>query len=364
CIGLLQDSWRERTGDVHGRFVARLVEALASQCEAPLLFHLSIPGGEAEDATEFSRTKREAERLIAAASIPFVILRPGFVVASEAYGGSALIRALAALPISLPKREADRPFATTDVRDIIQTIAVVARRWRSGERRWAAVWDVMERNPTMVDGVIAAFRRKLGGPSPVIRLPHWLMDIGATSGDLSAHLGWRPPIRSTAIREMRRGVKGDPEAWIAATGIEPASLDDVLVRLPATAQERWFGRLYLIKALVLASLVVFWSLSGIIALTVAFPAATGILAAHGFPQELAHGTTVLSSIADISIGTAIAFRKTCRWGLLSGIALSFFYCLGAAIITPELWVEPLGALVKTGPAIVLMLVALAILDDR
>ena len=31
---------------------------------------------------------------------------------------------------------------------------------------------------------------------------------------------------------------------------------------------------------------------------------------------------------------------------------------------PDIWVEPLGALVKTFPAIVLMLVALAIIDDR
>jgi hypothetical protein len=29
-----------------------------------------------------------------------------------------------------------------------------------------------------------------------------------------------------------------------------------------------------------------------------------------------------------------------------------------------LWLDPVGALVKTGPAIILMLVGLAILDDR
>ena len=40
------------------------------------------------------------------------------------------------------------------------------------------------------------------------------------------------------------------------------------------------------------------------------------------------------------------------------------YMLGTTILTPDLWIEPLGALVKTGPAIVLMLVALLILDDR
>jgi hypothetical protein len=38
--------------------------------------------------------------------------------------------------------------------------------------------------------------------------------------------------------------------------------------------------------------------------------------------------------------------------------------LAAAILTPDLWIEPLGALVKTGPSIVLMLVALVTLDNR
>jgi hypothetical protein len=55
---------------------------------------------------------------------------------------------------------------------------------------------------------------------------------------------------------------------------------------------------------------------------------------------------------------------TCAIGLVAGITASLGYMIGAAILTPDLWIEPLGALVKTGPAIVLMLVALLILDNR
>jgi hypothetical protein len=51
-------------------------------------------------------------------------------------------------------------------------------------------------------------------------------------------------------------------------------------------------------------------------------------------------------------------------GLIVGIVASLGYMIGAAILTPDLWIEPLGALVKTGPAIVLMLVALLTLDNR
>ncbi|MDB5376885.1 MAG: nucleoside-diphosphate sugar epimerase [Rubritepida sp.] len=364
CLGLLQDSGGERADEVHRAFVGRLLEAIAAQPEPPLLVHLSIPGRATEDGTEFSRTKRAAERMIAAATTPYVILRPGFVVAPAAYGGSALIRALAALPFDLPRGESGRPFAATDVGDIARTVGFLAERWRDGERRFAAVWDVMERAPGTVGGVVEGFRRRFGGPRPVLRLPSWLMTLAAAAGDGSAHLGWRPPVRGTALREMRRGVEGDPESWIAATGLEPASLEEALSHLAATVQERWFARLYLVKALVLASLVVFWCASGLISLSWAFSAAVAILTTHGFPPGLAFWATFLTSLGDIAVGITIAFRRTSRVGLAAGIVVSLGYWAAAAILAPDLWIEPLGALVKTGPAMVLMLVALTISDDR
>jgi hypothetical protein len=134
--------------------------------------------------------------------------------------------------------------------------------------------------------------------------------------------------------------------------------------LPTTVQEKWFARLYLAKPLIVGSLALFWALSGLIALTVSFGDAVGILTSHGFSPTLAKSITAFSSLVDIAVGLAIAVRKTCRTGLLIGIGVSLFYMLSAAVITPEMWIEPLGALVKTGPAIVLMLVALAMLEDR
>jgi hypothetical protein len=41
----------------------------------------------------------------------------------------------------------------------------------------------------------------------------------------------------------------------------------------------------------------------------------------------------------------IAVRRTCGTGLLAGIAVSAFYMVSAAALTPDLWFEPLGALV-------------------
>jgi uncharacterized protein YbjT (DUF2867 family) len=364
CLGVLQDGPRGRTAEVHEAFVSRLVAAIQLQSRPVLLIHLSVPGQVAEDDTQFSRTKRAGERLIAAADIPSVVLRPGFVIAPAAYGGSALLRALAALPLALAPAIGARPFAATAIDDITQTVSLLARRWAAGERHWKAVWDLCEREPATVATTVEAFRVRFGGPRPLIRAPASLLWLGAAAGDAAAWLGWSPPVRTTALREMLRGVEGEPDGWIAATGVEPASLAEALRRLPSTVQERWFARLYVLKALVLAVLAGFWVLSGAIALTVAFRPASAVLSSHGVAPAFAEAITFVTSLIDIAVGLAIAVRRTSRVGLLAGIAVSLGYVASAAVLTPELWADPLGPLVKIGPAVVLMLVALAILEAR
>jgi hypothetical protein len=56
-----------------------------------------------------------------------------------------------------------------------------------------------------------------------------------------------PPMRSTAIAELRRGVTGDPQPWMLATGIAPKTLLQAVGQRSATIQDKWFARLFLIK---------------------------------------------------------------------------------------------------------------------
>lgn len=359
-IGILQGAENDA---VHRIFAERLATCCAVSPQK-LLVHFSVPGEEKDDRTVYSRTKRQGERVIAASGAPFVILRPGFVIAPAAYGGSALIRALAALPLDLPERERNARFSATAIADLCETVARIGARWREGERNWDTTWDVMEQAPGTVGDIVTAFRLRNGGPRPLLATPGWMLAPGGWAGDLVSLLGWKPPVRSTAIAEMRRGVRGDPRGWIDDTGISPRSANEAVAATAATVQDKWFARLYLLKALALVTLVIFWCVSGLIALTVAFDAARQTLLDHGFPFALAQGVTIGSSLLDISVGIAIAFRPTNRVGLIAGIVVSLGYMGGAAILTPDLWVEPLGALVKTGPAIVLMLFCLAMLDDR
>jgi len=365
CLGVLQDGPGTDTRAVHQDFVERLLDAIRDSGRDVHFVHISIPGAANEDRTAFSTTKREAERLIAASGIPHAILRPGFVVAPSAYGGSAMLRALAAFPLQLPGDESATPFQPVAVEDIAATIAWLAARDIDDASTNSVAWDLMQQQPITLGNVIDQFRWSFGTSRwPRITLPGFLLDLGAKAGDLANQLGWMPPMRSTAISELRRGVTGDPGSWMAATGIVPKTLAQTVGGHAATVQDKWFARLFLVKALVIASLALFWIVSGFISLVISFSAAADILRIHGFPSWLVNPMTAVTSMMDMSIGFLILFRRTAAVGLIAGIIVSLGYMAGAAIMTPDLWIEPLGALVKTGPAIVLMFVALLTLDNR
>jgi hypothetical protein len=276
-----------------------------------------------------------------------------------------MLRALAAFPLQLPADELAMPFQPVAVEDIAATIAWLAARNIDDAAARAVTWDLMQEQSITLGNVIDQFRWSFGTSGMTrFTLPGFLLDLGASLGDLANYLGWMPPMRSTAIAELRRGVSGDPSSWMEATGIVPKTLAQAIGARAATIQDKWFARLFLVKALVIASLALFWIVSGFIALFVSYRAAAGILTSHGFPPSLATPVTILTSLMDIGIGGLIAFRRTAAFGLIAGILASLGYMVGAAILTPDLWIEPLGALVKTGPAIVLMLVALLTLDNR
>src|SRR5690348_2597615 len=178
CLGVLQDGPGSDTNAVHRDFVARLVEAIGQSGRAVRLIHVSIPGDAQDDRTAFSSSKREAERLIAASGVASAILRPGFVIATNAYGGSALIRALAAFPFALPAREAATPFQPVAVEDVAATVAWLAARETDEEAIRAVSWDLMQPQSITLGGVIDNFRRVQGtAKTPRITLPRVLLDL-------------------------------------------------------------------------------------------------------------------------------------------------------------------------------------------
>jgi uncharacterized protein YbjT (DUF2867 family) len=358
CAGVLQDASRAAARAVH----ADAVGALAEACERAgvrRFVHVSAIGAEREALSQFSATKKAGDDALAARDLDWVILRPSVVVGRAAYGGSALLRGLAALPV-LPRFPDAGPVQIVQLDDVVATIFFFIEP-RSPAR---LALDVAGPERLAFDEAVLAYRSWLRFKPPRrVRLPAWLLGLGYKLGDLAGRLGWRTPIRSTAQREIVRGAVGDPRSWIEATGIEPRSLAAALAVEPASVQERWFARLYLLKPVVFVIFSLFWIITGIISLGPGWEVGVDYMMRGGAGAVAVPGV-IAGALADIIIGIGIALRRTARVALWGALALSAFYLVTGTLVLPELWADPIGPMMKIWPIMALNLVALAIVDDR
>jgi uncharacterized protein YbjT (DUF2867 family) len=358
CAGVLQDSSRDSTAGVHRDGISALFQA-CEQAGVRKVVHLSAIGVDRETPSAFSETKLSGDRDLQQRDLDWVILRPSVVVGHAAYGGSALFRGLAALPIAFEFPQT-APLQIVQLDDLLETIVFFLR----SESPSRMTLEIAGPERLSLSAVVATFRKWLGkDPAPTVRLPSFLARVGYWLGDFAGVLGWRPPIRSTARLEMARGAIGDPTTWQNLTGVAPTSLGEALAKVPASVQEKWFANLYFLKPVVFAVFALFWIATGIISLGPGWDIGMEMLRRGGIPN-LAPYAIAAGALADIFIGIGIAYRPTTRIALWAALTISVAYLVIGTVLVPELWRDPLGPMLKIWPIMAFNLVALAILDDR
>jgi hypothetical protein len=324
------------------------------------VIHLSAAGIGQETPSEFSRSKAAGEAALRAHDVDWDILRPGLVIGRGAYGGSALIRGLAALPL-LPVLPGTGPVQTVALEDLLDTIIFFLRP----DAPSSITLDIVSAKRWRFEEIVGAFRKWMRWPKArTVRLPVWAGRLLYLAGDAARALGWRTPVTSTARREMARGATGDPAPWRQLTGIVPRELDAMLLREPASVQERWFARLYILKPLVFGVFAAFWIATGLISLGPGYEYGMSLLREGGLPERFGAMTLVAGALADIAIGTAIIYRPLTRYGLYAALIISLVYVVIGTGLVPRLWADPLGPMLKIWPVLMLNLVALAILEER
>jgi uncharacterized protein YbjT (DUF2867 family) len=230
CAGVLQDNARDSTAGAHVTAPA----ALFAACErmgVKKVTQVSAVGVES-GTTEFSRTKARGDAALAATNLDWIILRPSVVVGRSAYGGSALFRALASLPV-LPRVSGAGRLQVVQLDDLVATVAFFLRPDAPARLHL----DITGPERLSFEEIVAAYRRWLGRkPARLVSMPGGLVGAAFHLGDFAGWLGWRSPMRSTARMELQRGAIGDNSAWRTATGIAPRSLADALAAEPASGR--------------------------------------------------------------------------------------------------------------------------------
>lgn len=358
CAGALQDGAGDDVGAVQEGAMLALYHA-APAAGIRLIVQVSARTDGPGAGSAFLASKRTADAALKQSKIPFVILRPAVVIGRNAHGGSALLRALAAVPWRTPLIHPDTPVQFVALDDVAGAVAdALEGRIPAGSDLALTATEILP-----LREAVALHRAWLGlPPAQTVAVPAGMARPVGAIADLLGWLGWRSPFRSTAMDIAAGGIAASalPDSPVDRPR---ASLAETLAANPAGVQDLWFARLYLLKPLVIGTLALFWLLSGTIAL-LRFQQSSGFLAAGIGSPSAAGVLTVLTSFADILLGAAVLSRRYARPALIGMILLSLGYLGAATVVAPGLWVDPLGPLLKVLPAVVLVFVALAILDER
>ena len=294
-------------------------------------------------------------------AVDWVILRPGLVLAPAVYGGTAMLRGLAGLPLVTLLVEPEAKLQVIGVDDLTETVA----RCVEADGALNARWDVAHPQVLTLGAIVTALRGWLGfPPRPLWRLPREFGATVAAVADVLGYLGWRSPARSTALRQLAAGVVGEPSPWMEATGIAPRSLDDILAQQPSSVADRWFARLFLLKPLAIAGLALFWLLTGIVTFGPGRAAAMDHLTAAGFSEALAKPVLIAGAAFDYLLGLLLLVRPAARLVLYTMLAATALYLIVGSALAPQLWLDPLGPFLKIVPVLIATLFVLAILDER
>lgn len=358
CVGVLQDGAGDSTRAAHETGPAALIAA----CEARgvrRLVHLSAVGADDKAATAYAVSKRAAEVRLEASGLDWVVLRPSLVLARGVYGGSALLRGLAAFPFVIPVvggAGAFRPVAMDDLCAIVVALVEPAAPAR-------LAIDVAGPEVVPLGDLLLALRGWLGlEAAPVVRLPAVVALLAARLGDLAGWLGWPSALRTTSLRQMAHDVAGVPGDVTGLAGVNLKGFTRWLSENPATVQDRWHARLYPLRPLAIIILGVFWIATGLITLGPGREAAIAVLREAGYGAA-SWPAAAAGAALDVLLGGLLWIRDWSRRAATAMALAGLGYLAVGTISAPFLWLDPLGPWLKIAPTIVLSLMVAAT-DDR
>ncbi len=253
CAGVLHSRHGQDATAIHATSPIALFEA-GRLVGISKIVQISAIGIDAE--TEFARTKLVADEHLSAMDVDWTILRPSIVYGQQAYGGTAMLRALAATPGCVPVIGRGQQTTTPiHVDDLCETILLALSSPKLSRK---VIYPCGPLTMRLAD-MLAGYRGWLGlRPAPELHVPMPLLSLAGRIGDVVG----TGPVTITSLRQLEQGTAADPQAFALATGLHPRSFAEALAAHPAGTTDLWHARFYLLRPFIRLSLILLWLVSG------------------------------------------------------------------------------------------------------
>ncbi|MGD1934436.1 MAG: SDR family oxidoreductase [Candidatus Phaeomarinobacter sp.] len=351
CAGVLQKTSRDDPMAIHGAATRAMFDG-ALQAGVRRILHVSALGADDDVDTEYSQSKRIADRYLETLDTDWVILKPSLVIARESYGGTAMVRMLAGMPGLVPVPEqANIVFQPVAMDDLTEGMLRLSAK-DAPSRLTLAVTGPERKSLT---DIIQIIRLWLGfAPARIIGIPTWAMQPAIWVADVLGVLGVETALRSTSFKQTEKPNVADHRPFAKATGLTMRAIPDALADNPASSADKRDARLLAPLALLRAMLAFFWIATGIITLA-SISSAASAMAAMALSSIIGSsamlGLIVATSCLDVLFGLWLLAARDPLRPCLAQIAFSLGYLGGLTLLAPAMWMDPLGPLLKVLPIV-------------
>ncbi len=357
CAGILRETGTDTFQRVHVDAPLALFRACAASGVRRTIQLSAL--GEPDDG-EFIASKHRCDRALAELDLDWLVLRPGLVYSAHgAYGGTTLLRALAAMPgmLLLPS-DGSQAICPITLEDLVAAIVAALAQ----PQRRAQIIELVGPMRLTLREYLLAWRTWFGlKATRVVATPRWMSNVAVAFGEW---WGRGPLCRVIAnLLERERVGSADASAQTQALlGRAPATLAQVLAQRPSDSRDLLQARWYLARPLLLAALAIVWIGSGMVGFSLSHAVATAAL--PGWPEAFVRVAALLGSLANIVLGftllTGWATRRVLGLMLVTVLGYTLLIGIGA----PMHWLDPFGGLLKNISIVALIAVLLALDTDR
>jgi uncharacterized protein YbjT (DUF2867 family) len=292
---------------------------------------------------KYLASKHRGDAELTELDLDWTIVRPSLVYSvNGSYGGTSLLRAMAALPgvICVPESGEQRiqPIRAEDLGVMVSALV-------EGGGRGQIIAAVGPEPLTLLE-YLQTVRRWLGFPTAVVvHIPRWLSNLVARLGEYFSD----GPLGITMWRMLQAGNVGSLESALqmaALSGVAPLSVSKAFEGSPSYVQDRWHARLYFVSPVLRIALAIVWIGSGITGFLTPFSVGQSLLASAGISSDAAVLLISGSSTIDLVLGVLalVAWRVNLVAILMCICLLIYTFCISALL--PSAWLDPFGGLLK------------------
>lgn len=345
AVGILRPRDAQTFEAVHVRG-PRALFAAAVTAGVRRIVQVSALGAEANAVSAYHRSKSEADRTLMMLPVDWAIAMPSLVYGPG--GASAqLFDTLASLPLVLLPAGGLQSIQPVHISDVTGALL----RLIESPVELRCTLQMVGREPTTLADFLRSLRAALGmRPTGSLSVPRALMTAAASVGD---HLPTASLSRET-LGMLERGNVGDASGLTRLLDRPPLTVSAFVD--PAGRQvARSAAVLGWLTPLLRFSVAFTWIMTGIVSLGPRSAEGLALLRQIGAPVAAAPVLLVGASMLDIALGVFTLWprRPPSLW--TAQFLLVALYTAIISVFLPQLWLDPLGPVVKNLPILAVLL---------